>query len=78
MSTKTRDLNPGFEKALRYGFGHLVGADRYPDDAHSGDSRNLAHDVFNELGLTEEEIDLIEVLSEYVADYYDYTGERKS
>jgi hypothetical protein len=57
---------------LGYAFGHLVGA-QHPH-AHSGDSAELAHDVFEEMGLSRETVEAIEILAEVVAFKYAYTG----
>lgn len=52
-----------FAERLRYAFGHLVGSHNVMD-AHSGDSRDLAHDVMDELVLTDREQGIVEILAE--------------
>lgn len=59
-----------FEKEVRYGFGHLVSAELYPNDAHAGDSRDLANDVFSDLRLTGRERLLLHIAAEWIAESY--------
>lgn len=50
---------------IKYAFGHLV-ASLYPDDPHHADSGELAHEVFSELNLFSSEVELLEIVAEYV------------
>lgn len=67
-------IQPDKREALTYAFGHLVGS-FYTDDATAGWSGELAGEVLAELGLSQEEIDRLEILAEYVYGNYNYTGE---
>lgn len=56
------------EKGIKYAHGHLVSSIAYPEDAHAGDSRDLADDAFLELGITARERELLEIVAEEDAD----------
>jgi hypothetical protein len=69
-------MNVGdWKKSLIYGFGHLVGSISRPDDAHSADSADLAFDTFDAAAFTDDQVEIIECLAEYVAANYEWTGE---
>ena len=36
-------------RRILYAADHMIGAIAYPDDAHAGDSRDLAWEIFEEL-----------------------------
>lgn len=59
-------------KRLIYGFGHLVSSCLI--HAHSGDSGDLAREVFAELGISKEAVDILECIAEEVAGNYQWTG----
>lgn len=58
---------------LTYAFGHAVSS--HMIDAHSADSGELAIEVLSDLGLTEEEIEIVGYIAEHVAFNYEWTGE---
>lgn len=64
---------PDLQKDLVYGFGHLVSS-YITDDAHSGDSGDLAQEVFESLGLSDYTIKILELVAEHVWGNYEYTG----
>lgn len=42
-------LDKETRERIRYAAGHLAGAERHPEDAHAGDSLELAWEIFEEL-----------------------------
>lgn len=56
------------EARIAYGFGHLVASEMYPDDAHAGDSRDLAWDVFDELHLSSREQTILRIAADWIGD----------
>lgn len=68
-------MSQDWKKGLTYGFGHLVSSIDRPDDAHAGDSADLAFDTFEELGYGDAIVEVIEALAEWVAGNYEWTGE---
>lgn len=69
MGNQTTDHFPFAQGVgIKYGFGHLASAEAYPDDAHAGDSRDLADDTFDQLGLTDRERALLTLAAEWYAE----------
>lgn len=61
-------------KGLTYAFDHLVSSQAHPENAHAGDSADLAIDTFTEIGMNEDQVEAIEALAEHVAANYAWTG----
>ncbi len=68
-------MDQEFQDRIIYAFGHMQSSLSMPGDAHAGDSMDLAHDEFEEIGLSEETVDIIYAIASEVAGNFKYTGE---
>lgn len=66
---KEKAFDPETEVRIAYGFGHLASSETHPDDAHAGDSRDLAWETFDELGLSPREQAVLRVAAEWVGEW---------
>jgi hypothetical protein len=69
-----RTSKPVDAESLTAAFNHMVSGHSMPDDPHSADSLDLGRDTLHDMALSQETIAAVEVLAEYVAGDYQFTG----